>query len=205
MIGRMVQVVNRMRARQVRRYLERNGIDLSHVQCSHRLLVKRESGVPTGETFRIGEHTHLEGRYILGSEGRIVIGSHCSFRTGTHMSSRDLITIGDHVFGAEGIFIADNDNHPVSPLARKEMTCTPPGSVLWKMSDQVACKPVAIEDGVWIGRHAMILKGVRIGQWSIVAAGAVVTKDVPEFSIVAGNPGKVVKTIVNDFELSGED
>ncbi|MOA49611.1 2,3,4,5-tetrahydropyridine-2,6-dicarboxylate N-acetyltransferase [compost metagenome] len=55
--------------------------------------------------------------------------------------------------------------------------------------------PVFIEDNVWIGEKAVILKGVRIGHNSIVAAGAVVTKNVPPFSIVAGVPAKVIKTV----------
>ena len=53
---------------------------------------------------------------------------------------------------------------------------------------------VTIEDDVWIGRRVIILPGVRVGRGSVLAAGAVVTKDVPDFTIVAGNPAKVVKS-----------
>ena len=52
---------------------------------------------------------------------------------------------------------------------------------------------MVIEDNVWVGSRALILKGVRVGKGSIVAAGAVVTKDVPQNCIVAGNPAKIVK------------
>ena len=58
--------------------------------------------------------------------------------------------------------------------------------------------PVIIEDNVWIGQYCTILKGVRIGKGSIVATRAVVTKDVPPYSIVAGNPAKVVKKIEDE-------
>jgi len=53
--------------------------------------------------------------------------------------------------------------------------------------------PIIISDNVWIGERATILKGVSIGQGAIVAMGSVVTKDVPDYSIVAGNPARIVK------------
>ena len=56
-------------------------------------------------------------------------------------------------------------------------------------------RPIAIGDGAWIGAGAMILPGVTVGTRSIVAAGSVVTKDVPAFTVVAGNPAKVIKKI----------
>ena len=63
---------------------------------------------------------------------------------------------------------------------------------LWhaKHSDHA---PIKIHDNVWIGERAIILKGVTIGKGAIIAIGAVVTKDVPEYAIVAGNPARIVK------------
>ncbi|MDO5526467.1 MAG: acyltransferase [Prevotella sp.] len=58
-------------------------------------------------------------------------------------------------------------------------------------------KPIVIKDNVWIGRRAMILKGVTIGEGAVIAAGSVVTKDVPPHTLVAGNPAKVIKNGVN--------
>ncbi|WP_406661223.1 acyltransferase [Methanolobus sp. ZRKC3] len=55
--------------------------------------------------------------------------------------------------------------------------------------------PVNIKEGVWVGAGAIVLPGVTIGEYSVIAAGAVVTKDVPPYTVVAGVPGKVVKTI----------
>lgn len=59
----------------------------------------------------------------------------------------------------------------------------------------LTCKPVLIKQGAWIGAHAIILPGVCVGKYSIVAAGAVVHKDVPDYAIVAGNPARLVKTL----------
>jgi acetyltransferase-like isoleucine patch superfamily enzyme len=58
--------------------------------------------------------------------------------------------------------------------------------------------PVVIEDKVWIGFNVIILKGVRVGEGAVVAAGSVVTKDVPPYCVVAGNPAHVVKELAED-------
>ena len=67
----------------------------------------------------------------------------------------------------------------------------------WKHAESA---PVVIEDNVWIGQYSTILKGVTIGKGAIVATRAVVTKDVPPYTIVAGNPAKVVKKIQYEEE-----
>ncbi len=129
------------------------------------------------------------------------IGSYCSFRAGTIIGAGAAIEIGDHVFGAEHVYICDNNNHATSPRAHRELTMSPPNTPPWKWdSQEIAAAPIRIGDCVWLGRYAMILKGVEIGRGSIVAAGAVVTKSVPPFSIVAGNPARVVKTLDNDLD-----
>ncbi len=67
-------------------------------------------------------------------------------------------------------------------------------------------RPVVIEDDVWIGTRAIILPGVRVGAGSIIGAGAVVTKSVPPYSIVAGNPARVVKSrLTNQKRTGGEN
>jgi acetyltransferase-like isoleucine patch superfamily enzyme len=149
----------------------------------------------------IGNHVWLDGTIIVRGQGRLKIGSYCSFRSGTYIGVKCSVEIGDHVYGAEQVYICDNNNHPTSPRARREMTMSPPGTPPWKWHlPEVASAPIRIEDCVWLGRHAMILKGVEIGRGSIVAAGAVVTKSAPPFSVVAGNPARVVKTLENDLD-----
>ncbi len=117
------------------------------------------------------------------------IGHRCGFN-----ASRS-IRIGRHCYLASGVVIFDFDGHPVDATERRAGKPTPPE----------ACRPVAIGDDVWIGGHATILKGVTIGDRSIVAAGAMVTKDVPPDSIVAGNPARVVKSLApaTEPELAG--
>ena len=94
------------------------------------------------------------------------------------------ITIGNHCRVGEQVTIYDCDFHEVSPEHRNR-SCGP-------------VRPVVIEDNVWIGSRSMILKGVVIGQNSVVAAMSVVTKSVPANAVVAGNPARVMRTLNRD-------
>lgn len=94
----------------------------------------------------------------------------------------DLITIEDYVSLAGGVYILTHSN-PTTPLRE----------ILGPESHQIA--PVHIKRGAWIAINVVILPGVTIGENSIVATGSVVNKDVPPYTIVAGTPARVVKTI----------
>lgn len=113
----------------------------------------------------IGDDTHL--------------GHDCSFAVA------DSVRIGKHCLIASRASVRDFDGHPVDAARRRAKEPTPPEAV----------KPTVIGDDVWIGTGAIILKGVTIGDRSIVAAGAVVSKDVPPDVIVGGNPARVVKKL----------
>ena len=102
----------------------------------------------------------------------------------TILDIRD-VHIGDNTMIGPGTMIT-TVGHPTSPLGRRK--------------HQGIAKPVVIENDVWIGGNVVILPGVTIGQGSIVGAGAVVTKDIPPFSLALGCPAKVVKQIENDLE-----
>tara|TARA_B100000212_G_scaffold325142_1_gene286579 strand:- start:465 stop:860 length:396 start_codon:yes stop_codon:yes gene_type:complete len=90
---------------------------------------------------------------------------------------------------AHGAYISDADWHGIYDRAE------PVGKT----------KPIILEDNVWIGDSAIICKGVTIGKNSIIGAGAVVTKDVPQNSIFAGNPAKLVKELNNEGFKSRKD
>lgn len=143
----------------------------------------------------VGDNSHLAGRFVIRGAGRIRIGSNCHFHENSYFGALYEITIGDSVFAAEGIFVVDNNNHPVDPGLREAMTHTPMGSPLWSWATEgVDAAAVAVEDNVWLGRNCALMKGVRIGRDSIVALGAVVTRSVPAGSVAAGNPATVVKS-----------
>lgn len=90
------------------------------------------------------------------------------------------IDVGDRVLLGANVLITDTDFHPLDPAVRRE---TPQAG---------ARAPVVIEDDVFIGTQAVILKGVHIGRGAVVGAGAVVTRAVPAGAIVAGNPARIV-------------
>jgi acetyltransferase-like isoleucine patch superfamily enzyme len=136
--------------------------------------------------------------------GSIMIGNHCTFTTGAKIDCRESVKIGNHVlFGGR---ISDFEGHPTNPEERAAEIDYSHNN-LWPSFSRIRTnplkpfvhnfnsKPIVIEDKVWIALNTLILKGVTIGYGSIVAAGSVVTKDVPPYSMVAGNPAKVVKNL----------
>lgn len=177
-----------------RRHFERFAALGSGVELARGLSIK--APVEAGRVVSVGDRSHLDGRLVVQGDGQILIGRHCSFRSGTYIGSSARIKIGDRVFGAEDIFITDNNNHPTAIADRREMAITPPNSPLWKWTNPlVVASPVSLGDDVWLGRGCVILKGVTIGSGSIVGASAVVTKDVPPGSLVVGNPARVVRQL----------
>lgn len=136
---------------------------------------------PPYRQFRLGRYSVIEsGTCINNAVGDVIIGDYT--RVGLHNTIIGPVNIGHHVNLAQGITVtALNHNFEDSEK---------------RIDEQGVCTtPVVIEDDVWIGANAVILPGVRVGTHSVVAAGAVVTKDVPPHSIVAGIPAKIIKKI----------
>jgi len=136
---------------------------------------------PPYRKFYLGDYSVVESfACINNAVGDIIIGDHT--RIGLHNTIIGPVTIGSHVNLAQGITITAL-NHNFSDAEKR-------------IDEQgVNTTPVVIEDDIWIGANAVILPGVTIGQHSVVAAGAIVTKDVPPHSLVAGVPAKVIKQI----------
>jgi len=102
------------------------------------------------------------------------------------------ITLGRRVVVSYHVTIADSDFHPLDPAARRQdaIANAPGGDP--SQRPPIESRPVTIEDDVWIGIGAIILKGVRIGRGARIDAGAVVTRDVPAGARVGGNPARVL-------------
>lgn len=143
-----------------------------------------------------GDNVWMYGTIVSSSGGKVIIGDFTKIGNNSSIICVNSITIGDYTAIADGVKIVDNNNHPINPKDRKFMRLTPEGSEFrdWKYSDN---KPIIIGKNVWIGANSRILKGVNIGDNSIVAASSVLTKDVPKNCIVAGNPAKIVKTDID--------
>lgn len=145
---------------------------------------------------KIGKHGVITGVLYALQGGKIEIGDNIFIGVRSTLQAKEKIEIGDNVIIASDVAIIDNNNHPIEPKMRIRMSnCfdyMKDDLWTWKYARS---KPIKIEDNVWIGRNSIILKGVTIGKGSIVALGSIVTKDVPPYSIVAGNPAKVVKKL----------
>lgn len=151
---------------------------------------------------KIGRDCIIGGNFIFESEeGDISVGNH-TYIGGSTFISRKSINIGNNVTIAWGCTIYDHDSHSLDYFKRRkdiddELKDIKSGVSFIKNKDWdcVNSKPIIIKDDVWIGMNVIILKGVTIGEGAIVGAGSVVTKDVPAWTVVAGNPAKVVKQI----------
>src|SRR4051794_9026626 len=138
----------------------------------------------------IGDHSTMDGvHFALGEQGRIEIGDYCYFTNAVLLCELEL-RIGNYVVIGWNATIADTDFHPIAPAERvvDALACSPMGQGM--MRPEVPRRPVIIEDNVWIGPNATILKGVRIGAGAFVEAGSLVTRDVAPRSRVLGNPAQ---------------
>ena len=145
----------------------------------------------------IGDRCDIAGILYSMGDGKITIGNHTEIRENSFIGSVEEIKIGDCVIISNNVKIYDNNNHPTDPEIRKEMCLNGFYGDAWRW-EHSASAPVIIDDNVWIGERSAILKGVHIGEGSIVGCNSVVTKDVPPYSIVAGNPARVVKMLRNE-------
>lgn len=147
---------------------------------------------PANITFReniyIGDNTTILNNsriniynYLTGQNSKVKIGSNCYIAYNISILAGGNIIIGDKVLIASNVLIS-SENHGMSPESQ-----------IPYMDQPLSCKDVEIGDGSWLGEKVCILPGVQIGKKCIVGAGSVVTKNVPDFCIAAGNPAKIIK------------
>lgn len=188
----MIRITDKIK-RRYKAYLFRKFCRLSgglSVSASANVFVEK------GGRIDIGKDCEICALLSCKKGGILTIGSHTTIRGGEIQCLRK-VQIGDHVIISNNVTISDNNNHPTSPLKRVKMCESGFHSTLWGWPESESA-PVVICGNVWIGARCTILKGVTIGEGAIVACDSVVTKDVPPFTIAAGNPARIVKQITND-------
>lgn len=151
--------------------------------------------ISIGENTEIGINTIIDDFAVIGSE--CIIGNNCKIHHFTHIDNKVRIgnncKIQDHVMIPHGVTLEDgvfigpsvafsNDKYPRS--------VTPDGVL--KSAEDWTMAPTLLRKGASIGCGAVIVCGVTIGEWAMIGAGAVVTKDVPDYALVMGCPAKVV-------------
>jgi len=144
----------------------------------------------------IGSNSHILGELLtFAHAGSIEIGDHCYIGEHSRIWSAEKIKIGNRVLISHNVNIHDCDGHPVEPVARHKHFIQIVNSGHPKTFLEMPSSPVVIGDDAWIGFNASILKGVTIGKGAIIGAGSVVTCNVPEYVIFAGNPAKFIRKV----------
>jgi acetyltransferase-like isoleucine patch superfamily enzyme len=135
--------------------------------------------------FIIGEKVRIVSRPVrsefgIGEGATLEIGDRTFINHGCSIAAKQLVRIGANCNIGSHVVIMDNDFHRIEPERRTE---SPPSG------------PIIIEDNVWIGVRAIVLRGVTVGAGSVIAAGSVVSKDVPARTLVGGVPAKVIRQL----------
>ena len=160
-----------------------------NVKFLGKVYLKDPNRILLGTNISFGDNLYLTAwsQYSINkSKVLITIGDNCDFGAFNHITSTNNIIIGNNCLTGKWVTISDN-NHGATILEDLRL---PP------LKRAVVSKgTVIIGDNVWIGDKATILGGVTIGESAVIAANSVVTKDVPAYSVVAGNPARVIKKV----------
>jgi len=138
----------------------------------------------------VGDDVHIgcPCTWDIGPNAELIIGDRVTLNYRGILSVAKAVRIGDDTLIAGDVAIFDNTNHPLSPARRLARAPVTPAEVA----------PVVIGRNVWIGIHCIIMRGVTIGDNSVVAAGSIVTKSVPPNTLVAGNPAAQIRQLTVD-------
>lgn len=137
------------------------------------LIMMKKSKIIVEDNF-----TTYSGSFVyVGIDATLKLGGNSFINTNSSINCIKSIKIGRNTWISDNVSISDTDSHDVIINGKKSQSV----------------KPVYIGDHVWIGKNAIILKGITIGNGAIIAAGAVVTKDIPEKCLAAGNPARIIK------------
>lgn len=147
--------------------------------------IRGRRNIDLGSNLTTGVGVRIDA-FNSGTKKVVHIGSGVQINDYVHIGAIEDITIGDDVLIASRVFITDHNHGDFNSQ------CDP--TVMMPPSQRpLSSRPVHIEQSVWIGENVCILPGVTIGRNAVIGAGAVVTKSVPSWSLVVGNPAVVIK------------
>ena len=162
-------------------------------ECHSSVVFQKVALIEGAKHIHIGPNTHFQRHLYLTAWSKysrtggvmISIGEKCDFGAFNHITATNQIVIGDNCLTGKWVTISDNNHGTTS----KDDLSLPP--IKRKV---VSNGPIIIGKNVWIGDKATVLGGVTIGDGAVVAANSIVTKNVPAYSVVAGNPARVIKS-----------
>lgn len=137
----------------------------------------------------------IRGVLRLEPQGKLEIGRFCYIGDGVIISAQSDVRIGEATLLAHGVQVFDNNTHPVSAAARELQFRRMMGFKERNGQIVIDTSPVHIGKRCWIGMNSLVMKGVSIGDDTIVAAGSVVSADLPEGVIAGGNPARIIRAL----------
>ena len=149
-----------------------------------------------GSQLQIGDDSLIQGDIVTEhADAHVTIGARV-FIGGSKLISANRLIVGDDVLISWGCTIVDHDSHSIAWSKRStDVLDWAKGIKNWQYVNKGT---VHIHDKAWIGANVTILKNVSVGEGAVVGAGSAVTKDVPAWTIVAGNPAKIIRVIPED-------
>lgn len=163
-------------------------------RVGRRLQLEQLPYIAGAGNIELGDDVRISGKIGITFNDRfaeaplLVVGDNTFIGTGSSFSLACRITIGRNCLLASGVSIRDNDGHPLDPDRRGR------GQAIHAEN----ARPVTLGDNVWLGRGCQILKGVTVGNNSVIGIGSLVNKDVPANCVAAGNPAKVIREFTAD-------
>ena len=184
---------NRYEALKIKSYYKQG---LIHETVTFALETSIQNTQNVLENIVIGEKSQIAGLIMIYPyAGKIKIGKFCSLSPNARIISGDSITIGDRVLIGHNVNIIDNNSHSLNAEERhKDFVDSYYNGKMDKYD--LNFKPIIIEDDVWIGHNATIMKGVRIGRGAVIGSNTVVTKNVEALHVMVGNPARLVKKLI---------
>ncbi len=167
--------------------------DTAYVETSFSFYLFR-SQLPVGVKYGRGASTYLGTMFDVGPEGQVELGE-CALVHGARIICDAEVIIGDYALISWNVVFMDTYRLPLDVRARRMALERVPAHPLRVAAADVPARPIRLERNVWIGFDACVLPGVTIGEGSVVGAKSVVTESVPPFSVVAGNPARIIRQL----------
>lgn len=143
----------------------------------------------------LGDHAVVRGCLRVEPQGRMSVGAFVYVGDGAILSAQASIEIGEATLIAHGVMVFDNNSHPINPHVREIHFRRMLGVLDRDAPIAIEAAPVRIGRRCWIGMNSMVMRGVSIGDDTIVAAGSVVISDLPAGVVAGGNPARVLRAL----------
>jgi acetyltransferase-like isoleucine patch superfamily enzyme len=167
--------------------------DTAYIETSFSFYLFR-SELPGGVKYGRGASTYLGTMFDVGPQGRVTLGDYALVH-GARIICDTEVMIGDYALISWNVVFMDTYRLPFDRSARRKELELVPMRPKRFVAAEVSSLPIRLERNVWIGFDACVLPGVTIGEGSVVGAKSVVTRSVPPFTVVAGNPARVIREL----------